>query len=142
MTLTQQLTDDMKNAMRARDSVRLGVIRFLLAGIKNVEIDNGEQDDAGVLKIIQKQVKQAEESIAEYQKAGRTETVSEEQAKLDILKEYLPAQMSDEDLKKIVEQVMAEASEKTMKVVMPLALQKVGDQAESRRVSAMVQSLL
>ena len=82
MSLSKQLIDEMKQAMKDGDKVKLAVVRFLRSEIKNYEIDHGEQDDAGVEKIVAKQVKQVKESIEEYQKAGRNDLVSEEEAKL------------------------------------------------------------
>ena len=81
MPLKQTITDDMKTAMKARAMDRLTVLRSLLSEIKNFEIDNGEQDDAGVQKVVAKMVKQIKESIAEYGKGGRQDLVDEEEAK-------------------------------------------------------------
>lgn len=142
MTLKQQLTEDMKQAMRDRDSMKLNTVRFLLSEIKNFEIDNGEQDDAGVLKLVQKQVKQMKDAIAEFDKAGRSDLVEEENKKVAILETYLPQQMSDDQLAIIVDEVLAATDNKQMGPVMAEVMKRVAGQADGGRVSAMVRSKL
>lgn len=134
--------EDMKQAMRDRNTVKLGVVRFLMSEIKNYEIDNGEQDDAGVTKLIQKQVKQMKDAISEFDKAGRTDLVEEESAKVAILETYLPQQMSDDELGKIVDDVLAATDNKQMGPVMAEVMKRVAGQADGGRVSAMVRSKL
>ncbi|HEX7018131.1 MAG TPA: GatB/YqeY domain-containing protein [Patescibacteria group bacterium] len=142
MPMKQQLMEDMKQAMRDRDTVKLGVVRFLMSEIKNYEIDNGEQDDAGVMKIIQKQVKQMKDAISEFEKAGRSDLVEEESQKVAILETYLPQQMSDDELAKIVDEVLTEAAHTQMGPVMAEVMKRVAGQADGGRVSAMVRSKL
>lgn len=98
MSLKMQLQEDMKNAMRARDAVALAAIRFFISELKNYEIDHGEQSDEGIQTLLQKQVKQAREAIAEFEKAGRTELVDEETAKVAILEKYLPQAISESEI--------------------------------------------
>ena len=142
MTIKQQLMDDMKTAMKAKEMVRLGAIRFLRAEIQKFEIDNGEQDDAGVLKLISKQVKQMRDAMAEYAKGDRNDLVEAEQAKVDVLEKYLPEQMSDDELKKIVAEVVAAQPDAKMGVIMGQVMAKVGGTADGGRVSAAVRELL
>ncbi len=142
MSFSQQLVEDMKQAMKAGDKVKLGVVRFLRSEIKNFEIDNGEQDDAGIEKIIAKQVKQVKESIAEYQKAGRDDLVAEEEPKLKILKSYLPEQMSDEDLQKIVDEVLSSLENPEMGPTIGQVMAKVQGKADGGRVSSLVRQAL
>lgn len=142
MTLKAQLTEDMKNAMRAKDTVKLGVIRFLLAEIRNFEIDNGEQDDAGVQKLIAKQVKQMRDAITEFDKGGRTDLVNEEQAKIAILETYLPQQLSDEELQAIVDRVVGQAQGANMGQVIGMVMKEVAGRADGGRVSALVKQAL
>lgn len=142
MPLKAQLTEDMKNAMRAKETVKLGVIRFLLADIRNFEIDNGEQDDAGVEKLIAKQVKQMKDAIAEFEKGGRPDLVEEEQAKVAILETYLPQQLSDEELKAIVDRVVAAAGSTNMGQVIGMVMKEVAGRADGGRVSALVKQAL
>jgi uncharacterized protein YqeY len=141
-TLKTQLTEDMKNAMRARDMVRLNVIRFLLSELKNWEIDNGEQDDAGVQKVIAREVKKVKDAIVDFQKAGREDIVEEENVKIAIMEEYLPKQMTDEDLLKIVHEVVASSEQKDFGNLMKAVMAKVQGQADGSRVSAMVKQAL
>lgn len=140
MALKAQLMEDMKNAMRAHDSVKLNAIRFLQSDIKNTEIDNGELDDAGVTKVIMKQVKQMNDVIVDYKKADRQDLVEEEQAKIDVLSAYLPKQMSDDDINAIIDRVMAEAAEPNMGQVIGGVMKEVGAQADGGRVSALVRA--
>ncbi len=142
MTLKQQLTEDMKDAMRARDSVRLNAIRFLLSDIRNFEIDNGEQDDAGVQKVIAKQVKQMKDAMADFDQAGRADLVEEETAKLKVMEAYLPQQMSDEDLQIIVDRVVSAATDKNMGLLIGQVMKEVVGRADGGRVSQMVRQAL
>lgn len=142
MSFSLQLREDMKQAMRDHDAMKLNTIRFLMSEIKNYEIDNGEQDDAGIMKIIQKQVKQMKDANVEFEKAGRSDLVEEEKKKLAILEAYLPQQMSEEELTGIVEQVMAETENKQMGPIISEVMKRVAGKADGGRVSAIVRSKL
>lgn len=141
MTRKQQLSEDMKNAMRARDSVTLGAIRFLQAEVRNVEIDHGEQDDAGVEKIVARQIKQMRDSISEYEKGGREDLVAEEQAKIAVLEKYLPQQLSDAELESLVKTVMAENPDAQMGQLIGLVMKQTAGRADGGRVSGMIKVL-
>lgn len=138
MPLQTQLMDDMKIAMRAHDSMTLNAIRYLLSQIKNVEIDNGTQDDAGIQDIIRKQVKQMKDALVDFQKGGREDIVAEEQQKIAIFEKYLPAQMSDEELTTIVVAVRSEHAELPLGQVIGLVKEKVQGKADGARVAAAV----
>jgi uncharacterized protein YqeY len=142
MLLKQQLIEDMKTAMKAGDKVKLNVVRFLRSAIKNHEIDHGEQDDAGVEKIVAKQAKQIKESIEEYQKAGRDDLVSEEEAKLEVLSAYLPEQMSDEELQEAIKEVLAGVENPQMGPIIGQVMAKVQGKADGSRVSQLVKQAL
>ncbi|HYD35238.1 MAG TPA: GatB/YqeY domain-containing protein [Vitreimonas sp.] len=142
MSLKTQLTDDMKQAMRDRNSVKLNTIRFMLSELKNYEIDNGEQDDAGVQKLIAKQVKQMKDAMAEFQQGGREDLVAEEQAKVVFLEAYLPAQMSDADLEAIVKRVIEGASDKSMGAIMNQVRAEVGGAADGGKIAQIVKAHL
>jgi uncharacterized protein len=142
MSLKDQLMEEMKNAMRAKDSVRLGVIRFLRSEIKNIEIDHGDQNDAGVLKIVAKQVKSMKDANSEYEKGGRQDLVEDNNIKIKILEEYLPKQLSDEELETIVKNVVDSAEEKHMGKIIGSVMKEVGGKADGGRVSQMVRKLL
>lgn len=140
--LKQTITDNMKLAMKAREMEKLTVLRSMLSEIKNYEIDNGDQGDEGVLKVVAKMVKQVRESIVEYEKGGRQDLVAEEKLKLAVLEEYLPKQMSDDELRKIVAEVIANTENKAMGPIVGQVMKKVAGVADGGRVSKMVQELL
>ncbi len=142
MTLREQLTEDMKTAMRAHDSEKLGVIRFLISDLRNFEIDNGPQDDAGIVKVIAKQVKQMKDAISEFEKGGRSDLVTQEQAKVAILETYLPEQMSETQLKAIVEAAVADTPDKSMGAIMNKVLPQVAGKADGATVSRLVREAL
>ena len=103
MSLKDQLTSDMKVAMRAKDSERLRVVRLVLAAIKQVEVDQRKDvDDNAVLAVIEKQVKQRRESIKQFSDAGRTDLADKEQAELEILTPYLPEPLSEAELDALI----------------------------------------
>jgi uncharacterized protein YqeY len=140
--LKNQLVEDMKNAMRARDSLRLGVIRFVLSELKNFEIDNGEQDDAGVMKVIAREVKKVNDAIVDFEKAGREDLVNEEKSKVEIMQSYLPKQMSDEELEGIVKKVVESSSDKNFGAMMKAVMAQTAGQADGGRVSTMVKKVM
>jgi uncharacterized protein YqeY len=142
MSFSQQLIDDMKQAMKAGDKVKLSVIRFLRSEIKNYEIDHGEQDDAGIEKIVAKQVKQVKESITEYKKAGRDDLVSQEEPKLKILEEYLPEQMLDEELQVVIDEVLSSMDSPEMGPAIGQVMRKVQGKADGGKVSVLVRQAL
>ena len=99
MSLKEQITEDMKNAMRAKETERLGTIRLLLAAIKQREVDERiVVDDAGVIATVEKMIKQRKDSISQFEKANRDDLVAIEAAEMVILQTYLPAQLSDAEV--------------------------------------------
>lgn len=99
MSLKDQITDDMKNAMRAKQADRLGTIRLLLAAIKQKEVDDRiSLDDAGVISIIDKLIKQRKDAVDAYMKAQRTDLADKESAEIQVLKAYLPQRLSNEEI--------------------------------------------
>jgi uncharacterized protein YqeY len=108
MSLKQRLTEDMKAAMRAKDAPRLGAIRFLQAAIKQKEVDERtEADDASILSIVDKLIKQRRDSIAQFEQAGRTDLVDKERFELTVLQDYLPRQLDEAELDAEVEAAIA-----------------------------------
>ena len=108
MTLKQQITEDMKNAMRAKDSGRLGTIRLLLAEIKRKEVDERiEVDDVQVVAIVDKMIKQRKDSIAAFTSAGRDELAAKEATEITVIQAYLPARMSVEEIATAVQAIVA-----------------------------------
>lgn len=109
MSLKTQLTEDMKTAMRAKDQVSLSTIRLINAAIKQFEVDERtEADDAKVISILSKMVKQRKDSAKIYIEAGRQDLADKENAEIEILNRYLPQMMSAEEIKTVVEAVIAE----------------------------------
>lgn len=109
MSLKTQLTEDMKTAMRAKDQVSLSTIRLINAAIKQFEVDERtEADDAKVISILTKMVKQRKDSAKIYTEAGRQDLADKENAEIEILNRYLPQMMSAEKIKTVVEAVIAE----------------------------------
>nr|MBF0685541.1 GatB/YqeY domain-containing protein [Pseudomonas sp.] len=107
-TLKIRLSDEMKNAMRAKDAPRLGTLRLVLAAIKQKEVDERrELSDADIVAILEKQVKQRRESIVAYEQAGRTETADQEKAEIVVLQEFLPQGADPAEVQAIVDEAVA-----------------------------------
>lgn len=110
-SLKDKIANATKDAMRARDSARLGTLRLLQAAIKQREVDERiELSDDDVIAIIDKQIKQRRESIQAYEKAGRTDTAAAEQAEIDVLSEFMPEQADAEEISALIEEVLAQLS--------------------------------
>ncbi|MCD9121528.1 MULTISPECIES: GatB/YqeY domain-containing protein [Cupriavidus] len=146
MSLKQRITDDMKAAMRARESERLGTIRLLLAAIKQREVDERtELDDAAVLAVVEKLIKQRKDSISQFQQAGRTDLVDKESAELEVLQVYMPAALSDAEVAAEVANAVAEsgaAGPQDMGKVMALLKGRLAGRADMSAVSAQVKAAL
>ena len=146
MSLKLRITEDMKTAMRAKDTVRLGTIRLLLAAIKQKEIDERiELDDTAVSNIVEKLIKQRKDSISQFQAAGRGDLVVIEQAELVVLQAYLPEQLSVAEVEAAVVAAIAEsgaASAKDMGKVMGLVKPKLAGRADMGQVSALIKARL
>lgn len=109
MSLKAQITEDMKTAMRAKDSVRLGTIRLLQAAMKQKEVDERvELDDASIIAIVDKLIKQRKDSIAAYETANRQDLADVEKAEIEVLKVYLPERMSEAEITAAVQAIVAE----------------------------------
>ncbi|MFM2318712.1 MAG: hypothetical protein RLZZ215_1333 [Pseudomonadota bacterium] len=146
MTLKEQLTEAMKQAMRAQDKARLGVIRLVLAAIKQQEVDTRQaQDDLAVLAVLDKMVKQRRESIRQYTEAGRLELAEQEQFEINVIQEYLPQALSDDEIAALVaEAVVATgaASVKDMGKVMAWVKPKAQGRADMGKVSSLIKTSL
>lgn len=142
MSLKEQITADMKDAMRARDSERLGVIRLVQAAIKQREVDERiELDDAAVIAILEKMIKQRRESVQQYTDGGRPELADQETAEIAILQPYLPAQLGADEVAAAVTAAIAESGATEMKDmgrVMGILKPKLQGQADMGQVSAQV----
>lgn len=138
MELLTQLQSDMKQAMRDRDTEKLGVIRFLISEIKNKSIDSGEVSEEQIHAIIKKQIKQIQESVTELEKAQRSELIAEENAKKEILSSYLPKQMDEEEIVKIVAEVKEESGETHFGKLTGLVMKRVAGKADGATVSRII----
>ena len=149
MSLAQKIDSDLKDAMRARDAEKLGVLRLLKSAIKNSAIEksgaSAELDDAETTQVIRKQVKQRQDSIESFEQGGRAELAAKEKSELEILNGYLPAAMSGEDLAELVRAAIAEVgatSRAQMGAVMKALGPKVAGRADGKTLSQEVQRQL
>ncbi|MCX7673695.1 MAG: GatB/YqeY domain-containing protein [Thiobacillaceae bacterium] len=146
MSLKTRIAEDMKAALRARESGRLSAIRLLLAAVKQREIDERcELDDAGVIAVIDKLIKQRRESAAQYEAAGRPELAAAERAEIEVLKAYLPQPLSSDELDALVRQALSEtaaAGARDIGKVMAWLKPHVTGRADMAAVSARVKAAL
>jgi uncharacterized protein YqeY len=146
MTLKERITEDMKSAMRAGEKERLSTIRLALAGIKQREVDERiTLDDAQVLAVLEKMIKQRREAITQFQAGGRADLVARESAEVSILEGYLPARMTDTDLDTLINAAIATTgatSPKDMGKVMALVKSQAQGRADMAAVSARVKEKL
>ena len=146
MRLKNQITEDMKTAMRAKDSVRLGAIRLLLSAIKQREVDERiELTDADVIAVIEKMLKQRRDSIAAFESANRVDLADIEKFEVSVLQTYMPKQMSDDEISQIITQVIADTGAqgaKDMGKVVGLVKPLVAGMADMGKVSGLIKALL
>ncbi|HRW73988.1 GatB/YqeY domain-containing protein [Ottowia sp.] len=146
MSLKDRITDDMKTAMRAKDSERLGTIRLLQAAIKQKEVDERiTLDDAAVIGVIDKMVKQRKDSIAAFEQGGRADLAAKEAAELTVLQAYLPQRLSADEIAAEVKAIVAELGAKgpgDMGKVMGAVKARLAGKADMGQVSAAVKAAL
>ena len=144
--LKQQITEAMKDAMRARDKARLGTIRLALAEIKRVEVDERiDPDNARVTSILDKMVKQRRESIKQFESAGRDELVAQEKSEIDVLQEFLPQALNEEELDAIISAALSDTGAQGMQdmgKVMGIIKPKVVGRADMSMVSDKIKAAL
>ncbi len=146
MSLKDQITEDMKSAMRAKETARLGTIRLLLAAIKQREVDDRVVlDDAAIISTIEKMIKQRKDSISQFEKAGRDDLVAVESAEMIILQAYLPAQMSDAEVQAAVAAAVASTGAvgpQDMGKVIGVLKGQLAGKADMGKVSGLVKAAL
>ena len=146
MSLKDQITEDMKSAMRAKDSERLGTIRLLLAAMKQKEVDERiTLDDAAVVAIVDKLIKQRKDSITAFEGANRQDLADKEKAEIAVLQAYLPARMSEAEVLQAVQSIVTELGAKgpgDMGKVMGVVKTRLAGKAEMGQVSAAVKAAL
>lgn len=146
MSLSEQLKQATKEAMKAKDKARLGTIRMVTAAIKQIEIDEKVTlDDDGILDVLTKQVKQRQQALSQYQDAGRDDLAEKESAEIKVIESFFPEALSDEEVQALIEQAVTELNASGMqdmgKVVGQLRPQLKG-RADMAKVSALVKARL
>jgi uncharacterized protein YqeY len=145
MNLSQRIDEDLKEAMRAKNAIKVGVLRMLKSALSYAKIEKsgaeGELSDVEATQVVRKQVKQRQDSIESFEKGGRTELAAKEKEELSILQSYLPQAMSPDDLAKVVRETIAEVgatSKAQMGAVMKALQAKVAGRADGKTLSAEV----
>ena len=149
MTLQSQVDNDIKDAMRARDTVRLNALRMLKTAMKNAAIEKGGAeaalDDVEAAVVIRKQIKQRQDSVEGFEKGGRPELAAGESAEIAVLSAYLPKDLSPDEVTALAKEAIAEAgatSKQHLGAVMKIAIAKAAGRADGKTLSVAVQKLL
>ena len=146
MSLKQKLQEDLKSSMKNKDAIKKSVITLIRSSIKQYEVDNRvELQDDEIVDLIAKQLKQTRDSREEFAKAGRDDLVSKAEAEIEVLKEYLPQQLSEEELNEIVISTISEVgatSMKDMKKIMTSIMPKVKGRADGKLINELVKKNL
>lgn len=146
MSLETKLMDDLKLAMKEKNKVKKSVITLIRAAVKQYEVDNrAKLDDQGIIDIVAKQMKQRKDALEEFIKAGREDLISQTREEIEMLKDYLPAQLSEEDIESIVVDTIKEieaSSMKEMGKVMSALMPKVKGKADGKIVNELVKKHL
>ena len=144
--LKDQIQDAMKTAMKSGDKERLAVVRLMLSAMKQVEVDERvELDDDRVLGILDKMVKQRRESISQYEQGGRDDLASKEQAEIDVIADFLPQPLSEEEIETIINQAISQTGAESMKdmgKVMGIVKPQITGRADMGAVSGKIKALL
>jgi uncharacterized protein YqeY len=146
MTLKHQLTEDMKNAMRSGEKHRLGVIRLMLAAIKQREVDERiELDDAQILVVLEKMLKQRRDSVSQFDAAGREDLSAIERSEMEVIETYLPTKLDDAEIEALVDASIREigaSSPRDMGKVVAAVKEKAGGRADMAVVSGKIKAKL
>lgn len=144
--LKEKLLEDLKNSMKEKNEIRKNAVQMVRAAILQVEKDNGiTLEDDKIVEIIAKEVKKRKDSLADYEKSGRSDLVNQINEEIKILSEYLPKQLSKEEIQKIVEKIIQEigaTSIKDMGAVMKASKEKIGASADGKTINEVVKELL
>jgi uncharacterized protein len=141
--IKQQITDQIKDAMRSHDAVKLETLRFILSQIKYVEIDKHQElNDEAIIGVISNEVKKRRDAIKLFKDSGRDQLVSEEEEKLVTIMQFLPEQMSREEVEKLVDEAIAKVGTSNMGLVMKELMPQVKGKADGSMVSEVVKSKL
>lgn len=142
MTILAQLTEDMKVAMKAKDSARLSAVRMLISAIKYAMVDTPEMSEEAVAIVLAKEAKKRRESIAAYRSGGREELAKAEEAELAVIQQYLPEQMSEEEVRRVITTVLQGKTGLNIGEAMKLVLGELKGKADGGVVARIVKELL
>lgn len=146
MSLEERLVEEMKQAMRSNDKLRLSTIRMIRSASKNKEIELRKKlDDEDILRVIQGMVRKGEESVEQFQAGGRTDLVEKEQTEIEILKSFLPQPVSQEEILRIIDQSIEETQASSLKdlgKVMKSVMPKLGGKADGKLINQLVRERL
>lgn len=146
MSLKEQITNDIKTAMKEKDNAKRDALRLLSSAFKQIEVDERKElSDDDVIKIIQKQVKQRNEAMAQYREAGREDLYEKEASEAAVFEAYLPKQLSDDELEAALRTIIAEVGAASMKEigkVMGAASKTLGAQADGKRINECAKKIL
>ncbi len=145
--LEQKISNDLKVSIKNKNRIRTSTLRMIIASLRNLAIEKKTEglEDQDVIKILSKQVKQRNDSIESFKKGGRADLVEKETKELEILKSYLPEQLSEDKIEEIIKKVMAEtgaSSKSDFGKIMKLSMQELKGQADGKLVTSIVQKLL
>ena len=142
MSIREQILADIKEAMKAKDEFKRDTLRTLNAALKQVEVDQRiEMTDEVVLPLLQKEIKKRADSVELYLKGAREDLAKKEQSEIELIKAYLPAQISDDELKEKIKSII-EKVDKNLGAVMKMAKDEIGASAEAKRISVIAKELL
>ena len=146
MSLKEKLQEDLKSSMKNKDTIKKSVVTLIRAAIKQYEVDNRvELADDAIIDIISKQLKQRKDSLAEFEKANRDDLIEETKSEIQVLEGYLPQQLSEEELEKIVIETIAEVGATSMKdmgKIMAIIKPKTAGRADGRKINELVKKNL
>ena len=146
MSLEERLVEEMKQAMKSGDKLRLSTIRMIRSGIKNKEIELRKKlEDEEIVRVIQVMVRKGEESVEQFQTGGRTDLVEKEKGEIEILKSFLPQPLGQEEILKIIDQSIQEtqaSSSKDIGKVMKSVMPKIGGKADGKLINQLVKERL
>ena len=146
MSLKEKLAEDLKAAMKNKEIVRKNVVQMVRAGVLQVEKDNKVTlDDEGILEVIAKQLKQRRDSLPDYEKSGREDLIAELKAEMDVLMEYLPEQLTEDELRVIVEEAVAQTGASSMKDmgrIMAEVMPKTKGRADGKMINEIAKAMI
>ena len=146
MAIKDKLQDDLKEAMRQKDTIRKNVVQLIKAGVLQVEKDNKVTlDDEGVLSVIAKQLKQRRDSLPDYEKSGRDDLIAQLKREMELLMEYLPAQLTKEELTEIVKKAISDTGASTIKdmgKIMAAVMSQTAGRADGKQINLIARELL